>query len=259
MPPQEAQPPRGPSLSRRQLLYLSGAAAAGGMGAALHPGLHGRRAGAPAPAPSGPQPLPVRAQPAYRLPDVLPAAAPSAVALTIDDGPDPEWTPQVLALLAHLKVRATFSLIGREVAKHPDLARRIRGEGHAICNHTMSHPLTFARGTEAQIARQITAASAAILDSTGTAPHLFRAPAGAWSPAVMRVVAHEGMVPINWNVDPRDWSRPGTAHIVRGMLATKPGDIVLCHDGGGNRVETVRALRRVLPVLLHRGLTFVPL
>ena len=76
---------------------------------------------------------------------------------------------------------------------------------------------------------------------------------------VLQTAAGNGMVPIDWNVDRRDWSRPGTAHILRRMLATRPGDIVLCHDGGGNRAETVQALGTVLPFLLDLGLTFITL
>ena len=191
--------------------------------------------------------------------DLLPAAGASTAALTVDDGPDPHWTPQVLALLARYRVQATSSLIGRQAPAHPDLARRVLAEGHAICNHTMTHPLTFARGTPAEIRRQVEGAQSAIVGATGEAPRLFRAPAGVWSPTVLQTAARNGMVPIDWNVDPRDWSRPGTAHIVRRMLATRPGDIVLCHDGGGNREETVQALGKVLPILLGRGLTFIPL
>jgi peptidoglycan/xylan/chitin deacetylase (PgdA/CDA1 family) len=123
----------------------------------------------------------------------------------------------------------------------------------------MTHPLTFARRTPTEVRRQVVDAQSSIIDATSEAPRLFRAPAGVWSPTVLRTAAGNGMVPIDWNVDPRDWSRPGTAHIVRQMLAMRPGDIVLCHDGGGNRQETVQALGTVLPILLDRGLTFVPL
>ena len=181
---------------------------------------------------------------------MLPAAGATAVALTVDDGPDPHWTPQVLALFARLRVQATFSLIGRQARAHPDLARRVVEEGHSICNHTMTHPLTFARRTPTEVRRQVVDAQSAIIDATSEAPRLFRAPAGVWSPTVLRTAAGNGMVPIDWNVDPRDWSRPGTAHKVRQMLAMRPGDIVLCHDGGGNRQETVQALGTVLPILL---------
>ena len=266
----EVPPDRDAVLSRRRLLYLSAVVVAGGASAALLP-----RWPSPSPlweaAPNGgaakPRvtptrdgpPVPVRARPVYRVQDLLPAAVATAVALTVDDGPDPHWTPQVLALLARHRVQATFSLIGRQAHAHPDLARLILAEGHTICNHTMTHPLTFARGTPAEIRRQAEGAQSAIVGATGEAPKLFRAPAGVWSPTVLQTAARNGMVPIDWNVDPRDWSRPGTAHIVRRMLATRPGDIVLCHDGGGNREETVQALGKVLPILLGSGLTFIPL
>ena len=100
-------------------------------------------------------------------------------------------------------------------------------------------------------------ATDAIHKVTGRVPVLFRAPYGAWSPAVLRQCAKTGMTPMDWSVDPRDWARPGVTSIVRNIMHnTKTGSIILEHDGGGNRSETVAALKIVLPRLLAAGYHF---
>lgn len=221
----------------------------------------GHIAAAPRPAaPLRPLPrLPPRAAAAHRLHDIVPAAPPNAITLTIDDGPHPEWTPKMLDLLAEHDVTATFSLIGVNVKQWPRLARRIAAAGHQLSNHTMTHPLGIASLSRRVVDREITEAFERIGDATGIAPKFFRSPGGAWSPRVFEAVARHGMLPIDWDVDPRDWARPGVRHIKHTMLAAKGGDILLCHDGGGDRSETIKALRDVLPKLKARGLTFVPL
>jgi peptidoglycan-N-acetylglucosamine deacetylase len=201
----------------------------------------------------------VRSQPAYAVHDLLPAAPHRAIALTIDDGPDPEWTPKVLRLLDKHRVRATFCVVGIHVAAYPSLVRDIHRAGHAIVNHTWSHPLPFASLPEKQIVAQITRNTRAIEVAAGVTPQLFRAPGGEWSPFVYRAIAAYGLVPLDWDVDPADWARPGTRKIIRRMRRAGPDDIVLSHDGGGNRRETVQALRKVIPSWKRRNLEMVPL
>jgi peptidoglycan/xylan/chitin deacetylase (PgdA/CDA1 family) len=190
---------------------------------------------------------------------VDPGAAPNAIALTIDDGPDPAWTPAVLDELAANGVDATFSMIGRWVVAYPDLARRVAAAGHAICNHSMTHYIPFTSLSPDRIETEVAGTSTAILQATGSLPSVFRSPGGSWSPAVLASVASHGMHPIHWDVDPRDWQKPGTSVILNRLLAAQPGDIVLCHDGGGDRSETVAALRTAIPALRSRGLVFVRL
>ncbi|HET9254144.1 MAG TPA: polysaccharide deacetylase family protein [Pseudonocardiaceae bacterium] len=204
--------------------------------------------------PSAPARPPVR-----QVHGILPGAPDNLIALTIDDGPDPRWTPQVLDLLRLHGVQATFSLIGIRARAHPDLARRITADGHAICNHSMTHPQPFARRPAEAILQQITDAQSAIADAGGQKPTLFRAPGGSWSPVVLAAVASLRLVPLGWNIDPRDWSRPGAEMITRTLLAAQGGDILLCHDGGGDRRQTLEALRSVLPALTSRGLRFAAL
>jgi len=207
--------------------------------------------------PAVPRTAPVK--PANRVQDVWPGVAHDAIALTIDDGPHPRWTPQVLELLRQNGIRATFSLIGVQAHAYPDLVKRILAEGHDICNHSMTHPQPFNRAAPDTIRRQITDAQSAIVDAGGVPPKLFRAPGGDWSTTVLSIVEDLGMIPIGWDVDPRDWSRPGTSLVTSRLLAARPGDILLCHDGGGDRAQTIESLRTVLPELKSRGLEFVTL
>jgi peptidoglycan/xylan/chitin deacetylase (PgdA/CDA1 family) len=224
--------------------------------------LSGARPSAPAPpvptTEAPPLHLPVSA-PARRVYDLHPDGAPNAIALTIDDGPDPAWTPAVLDELAANGVGATFSMIGRWVVAYPDLARRVVAAGHAICNHSMTHHIPFTSLSPDRIEAEVAGTSTAILQATGMLPRVFRSPGGDWSPAVLASVASHGMRPVQWDVDPRDWQRPGTSVILGRMLAAQPGDIVLCHDGGGDRSETVAALRTAILTLKSRGLAFVTL
>jgi len=181
---------------------------------------------------------------------------PNVIALTIDDGPSPVYTPQILAILARYRVRAAFSMIGENVSYYPGVARDVAAAGHMIVNHTWDHanltPLSVAR-TRAEIDQAATEIHAA----TGVAPRMFRAPYGAWTPAALDHCASEGLTPLDWSVDPRDWSRPGVGAIVATIMATtRTGSIILEHDGGGNRSETVAALKIVIPRLLDEGYRF---
>ena len=147
---------------------------------------------------------------AVRVGQVLGAKArKNTVALTIDDGPDPTWTPKVLDLLAANGVHATFSVIGRQAQAYPTLVRRIVRAGHGVCNHSMTHPQPFGARPTAAIRQQIVGAQAVISDAAGAPPRLFRAPGGDWTPAVLDPTAELGLTPVGWSVDPRDWALPG--------------------------------------------------
>src|SRR3954471_22002455 len=181
------------------------------------------------------------------------------IALTIDDGPDPAWTPKILALLASLDVRATFCVVGREAKAHPGLVADVVHAGHAVANHTYSHRF-LANASAGVIRREISRATDAVVAAAGVRPTHFRAPGGDWSHAVLAECAAQGLRPLGWSVDPRDWSRPGSASIIRTITKTTvPGSIILEHDGGGDRSQTLRALDVALPRLLDQGFTFVQL
>ena len=246
-------------VSRRRLLGWATRAVTLAGGMAL--GVPGHAVAAPGGALPGESAVPHAGavKPASRVRDVRPAVAHDAIALTIDDGPHPLWTPPTLDLLHRNGIQATFSLIGAQAHAYPGLVKRILAEGHSVCNHSMTHPQPFSRRTPAAIRQQITDAQSAIVEAGGVAPQLFRAPGGDWSTVVLSTVADLRMISLGWDIDPRDWARPGTALIIRRLLAARPGDILLCHDGGGNRAQTIASLRLVLPVLKSRGLEFVTL
>jgi peptidoglycan/xylan/chitin deacetylase (PgdA/CDA1 family) len=181
---------------------------------------------------------------------------PKAIALTIDDGPNPVYTPQVLQVLARYRVTATFSMIGIEVQADKALVREVAAAGHLIANHTWTH-LNLTWLPPALVTEQMSRATEAIHAATGRTPDLFRAPYGAWSPFVLGQCAATGMTPLGWNVDPRDWSRPGVPAIVANIMGnTRTGSIILEHDGGGDRSQTVAALKIVIPRLLAAGYHF---
>jgi peptidoglycan/xylan/chitin deacetylase (PgdA/CDA1 family) len=181
---------------------------------------------------------------------------PKGIALTIDDGPNSVYTPQILRLLDKYRVTATFSMIGIQVDAYPGMAREVAAAGHMIANHTWHH-LDLAALPPVAVADQMNRATEAIHQATGKIPGLFRAPYGAWSPAVLHQCAQTGMRPLDWSVDPRDWARPGVASIVGNIMRnTRTGSIILEHDGGGDRSETVAALNIVLPRLLAAGYRF---
>jgi peptidoglycan/xylan/chitin deacetylase (PgdA/CDA1 family) len=182
---------------------------------------------------------------------------PHAIALTIDDGPDPRYTPQVLALLEQYDITATFCQLGQSVARFPGLVGEVSARGHLLANHTWTHA-DLTRATVPAIRDELTRTSEALEEVTGVEPTFFRAPYGAWSKQVLAECRRQGLTPLDWSVDPRDWSRPGVGHITDTILrTTRPGSIILEHDGGGDRSQTVAALRIVLPRLLDEGYSFV--
>jgi peptidoglycan/xylan/chitin deacetylase (PgdA/CDA1 family) len=181
---------------------------------------------------------------------------PKVVALTIDDGPSPVYTPQILRILRRYGITASFSMIGRSAAAFPGVAREVAAAGHMIVNHTWNHSNLGSMPAVA-VQAEISQATDAIHAATGERPRLFRAPYGVWPPAVFNYCAQAGLTPLAWSVDPRDWSRPGARAIVRDILSdTRTGSIILEHDGGGNRSQTVTALKTWLPRLLDKGYLF---
>ena len=181
-------------------------------------------------------------------------AAARTVALTFDDGPWPD-TPRFLHVLEREHVRATFFLIGRQVRGHAPELRRMLRDGDAIGNHTYTHPDLLR--VRRSVGRELTETSAAIVHEVGYRPCLFRPPYGALNRRVISLAGDLGMTTIVWDVDPRDWSRPGRTAIVRRVLSgARGGSIVLMHDGGGDRSQTLSALPRVIAGLRRRGYGF---
>jgi peptidoglycan/xylan/chitin deacetylase (PgdA/CDA1 family) len=177
------------------------------------------------------------------------------VALTFDDGPSP-YTSAVLDVLKREQVHATFFLIGRQVAGGASLVQRELAEGHMIADHTWNHSNVSGGGAFAS--GQITSTASAIQRATGFRPCLFRAPYGAVSSSLIGLAHGLGFTTIQWDVDPQDWSLPGSGAIYSRVVgATHNGSIVLMHDGGGPRSQTLAALPGIIHTLKVRGYGFV--
>ncbi|HEY4681889.1 MAG TPA: polysaccharide deacetylase family protein [Candidatus Acidoferrales bacterium] len=179
------------------------------------------------------------------------------VALTFDDGPNPRCTPALLDLLDRHEAKATFFLVGRFVRQHPELAREVAARGHALGNHTQTHPNLFWKGT-GRIARELEECHRAIEEVCAVRPRLFRPPFGFRGPHLFPIVRRAGMEVIMWSVMPRDWKMQPAEQIAERLKKTRSGDIVLLHDGdhrrtNGDRMHTVNALALALPCFAERG------
>ncbi|WP_079123222.1 polysaccharide deacetylase family protein [Streptomyces abyssalis] len=177
------------------------------------------------------------------------------IALTFDDGPDPVYTPQVLEVLRRCRVQATFCVIGSDAAAHTWLLNAIADAGHEIANHSWSHPL-LTRMRSHEIHEQFARTCDVVEGAVGKAPALARAPFGEWNKRALGISASLGMSPLGWSVDTCDWEEPGAREITSTVLETvRPGSVLLAHDGGGDRSQTVAALRDFLPRLIDSGYT----
>jgi peptidoglycan/xylan/chitin deacetylase (PgdA/CDA1 family) len=201
------------------------------------------------------------APPAPAMPPAAPTAAGSAgvVHLTFDDGPTPAWTPRVLELLARYRAQATFFVLGRSAAAHPELVRREFAAGHGVANHTWSHRRLTGLGDD-QLAAEVGPTSAVIQRATGAPVGCFRPPYATVDAAGAGRVRALGLRLTLWDIDTHDWLRPGAGVIADRVLSrVRSGDVVLMHDGGGDRSQTVAALEQVLATLSARGFRFTAL
>ncbi|MEU3521399.1 bifunctional polysaccharide deacetylase/glycosyltransferase family 2 protein [Streptomyces sp. NPDC006654] len=185
------------------------------------------------------------------------------IALTFDDGPDPVWTPRILDVLRRNHVRATFFVVGTEVVNHPELVRRIVAEGHQIGIHTFTHP-DLSRLAPWQRSLELRETQLAVAGAAGVTTALLRPPYSSendaldnadWS--VLKQAGAAGYVTVLSTQDAQDWQRPGTDRIVANATPRgAAGQILLMHDGGGDRVQTVAALNTLIPRLKARGFRF---
>jgi peptidoglycan/xylan/chitin deacetylase (PgdA/CDA1 family) len=204
----------------------------------------------------------VKAPPRYRLVGCRSRGGPyrggparKQVALSFDDGPAAD-TPAFLSMLERNHANATFFVIGRQIsaADRPTLLRELR-DGDVLGDHTYSHPnLVLGAGVRSQLARPI----GEIRMLSGYTPCVFRPPYGAYDASVVGVARSLGLATVLWNVDPADWASPGTGAIEQRVLAqVRPGSIIISHDGGGPRGETLAAYPSIIAALRKRGYRFV--
>ena len=188
------------------------------------------------------------------------------VALTFDDGPDPQWTPKILDILKAANAKAAFFLVGVNAEKYPGLVRRIVNEGHEIGNHTYYHP-NLALTWPEHVRLELNATQLLIETITRRATTLFRPPYAAdTQPSQMaelmplQIAEELGYLAVLENIDPQDWAKPGADIILqRVKQQRRDGSIILLHDAGGDRSQTVAALPKILDWLHTRGDTIVPL
>ncbi|MBO1005098.1 polysaccharide deacetylase family protein [Pseudogracilibacillus auburnensis] len=179
------------------------------------------------------------------------------IALTFDDGPHPIYTPQVLNILREHGAKATFFVVGENAKKFPGLIERESAEGHEIGNHTYTHPYEF---TPEQLQDELIRTDEVIYNITGNYPSYYRPVGGSYDDMIVSTAVHSGfrVVLWSWHQDTGDWKRPGVDKIVNKVVSgARPGDVVLFHDAGGNRSQTVAALKKIIPALKEEGFTFV--
>jgi len=191
---------------------------------------------------------------------------PHKVALTFDDGPDPTWTPKILRILKEKNAPAAFFVLGSQVQQYPDLLERIAADGHEIGNHTYTHHNLTLSGDE-QIDLELNATTRLIEAVTGHSTAYFRPPYNSdGTPSqpgemrALRVARDLGYLTVTQSIDPDDWERPGADALVLRVKNQRPnGSIILLHDAGGDRSQTVSALPRIIDYLRSRGDQIVPL
>jgi len=194
---------------------------------------------------------------------VLATSGPGVVALTFDDGPDPTWTPRILDVLRREHVPATFFVIGQQAERYPKLLRQELAEGHVIGDHTYSHPnLATLPAWRARL--EINGAAWAVEGATGRRPVLFRSPYGEGDAAPNsrkkgpdQLAADLGFHPVGWTDDTNDWQNHGPDTIVHAALGQlSERTVILLHDGGGPRAQTIAALPRIIDALKAKGYLF---
>jgi peptidoglycan/xylan/chitin deacetylase (PgdA/CDA1 family) len=192
-----------------------------------------------------------------QAPNVQPPGGAKDIALTFDDGPDPTWTPQVLAVLEQHHIPATFFEIGQNVAAHPAVTAEVAAAGYPVEDHTYTHP-DLATLSAAGVAAQISQTQQVITSVTGIAPTCLRPPYDSWNQSVLNDINGAGLSTMSYSIDPRDWALPGVASIIHAVVGGAfPGAVVDMHDAGGNRAETVAALPQIISDLQAQGYTFV--
>ena len=188
-----------------------------------------------------------------------PAPTDKLIALTFDDGPWVIQTDRILGILKNEGIHASFFMLGERAKNHPDIARRVAEGGHTIGNHTYDHRLLTV-ASPAVMYREIAYGLSSIRSASGVKPAWFRPPYGSIDTTVWAQTRALNMRVALWDVDSRDWSKPGVARIVANAETNvRAGSIILMHDGGGTRDQTIAALPIIIRDLKARGFVFVTL
>lgn len=181
------------------------------------------------------------------------------IALTFDDGPSAKYTPQIMELLKENHARATFFVIGSRAEKLPNIIHAESLNQNEVGNHTFSHG-KIDHMSNSEIGQELRKTTEVVFAATGTVPRLFRPPRGFYDERTILAANTAGYHTVmwSWDEDSRDWSHVSANTISKSVLNhIHSGDIVLFHDGGGNRARTVEALKTILPELREEGYTCV--
>lgn len=187
------------------------------------------------------------------------------IALTFDDGPWDTYTAEILDILKENGAKATFFTVGNRISEDGvELVKREAAEGHQVCTHTWDHAAGSGQGVNLSFMprdeqrEEITKGMEAISNATGQeASTVIRSPGGNFPTEVWRNIDDLVTAEIGWDIDTEDWRRPGADAIEKAIKSATPGDVILMHDGGGDRSQTVKALRSALPYLKEQGFTFI--
>lgn len=179
------------------------------------------------------------------------------VALTFDDGPHPQYTEEILALLHRYGIRATFFFIGQNVEYYRSTARAVVAAGHEVGNHTYSHPI-FGQTTTLQLAEEIEKTDRLLAEIGCESVSLFRPPQGLYGKELTDLLRNKSKKAVLWSIDTRDWDhRPSDAILQNIDENLRGGDIILFHDYVSGENTTLPALKKLIPALLERGYRFV--
>lgn len=182
------------------------------------------------------------------------------IALTFDDGPDPKQTAEILELLKQYGAHSTFFVIGKRVARYPELVRHMVASGHEVANHTYNHVYFDRHTSEQKIMEELTRTQEAIQTAAGYHATLFRPPGGKYNELIVNTAKRMNLKSImwSWHQDTKDWSLPGVQKITNKVLGNaRNGDIVLFHDFVSGSSQTKAALEVILPELQKQGYQFV--
>lgn len=178
------------------------------------------------------------------------------VALTFDDGPTEKYTPQILAILKKYNIKATFFMVGMNAKNHPDIVKQVLADGHAINNHSLTHPM-LTKLNDTQLYKEVIEPSTIIFNIINKKPVCLRYPYGASNQHVRDVIREQGMVPLPMGWNSFDYDRPGVDKIVSWVLKNAySGQVFLFHDGFDKREQTVAALPQIIEGIQKKGLGF---
>lgn len=187
---------------------------------------------------------------------VVTIPAKGTVALTFDDGPSEEFTPQILAILKKYNIKATFFMVGNNAKKHPELVKQVLAEGHVVASHSLSHPM-LTKLNDKQLYTEVVEPQNIIFNIIGEKPRCLRYPFGASNQHVRDFIRSQNITPVAMGFNSFDYERPGVEKIVSWVVKNSySGQVILLHDGFAKREQTVEALPQIIEQIKQKGLGF---